>query len=189
MNIYNQIFLIIIGAAIGFISGISTTVVVDLIKRQGQVRLYYKIVYSKINNRRTWGFHNGSDGLIFDVPLWLEVQNTSNAVRVIRDLNILLFRDGKELSQMTQINRINNDNCYGDDGSYSFVLQPRSLKKYDCNFTIKKNDMGEHCLFDEIRLRYFDDKDKVQIFPLEAIDSCWEMGDLNREGCWKLAKK
>ena len=91
MNIHNQIFLIIIGAAIGFISSVGTTIVAELIKRQGQVKLYYKIVYSKIHDRRTWGFYNGSDGLIFEVPLWIEVQNTSNAVRVIRDINICLL--------------------------------------------------------------------------------------------------
>ena len=188
MNIQREVFLIIIGAVIGFLSSIGTTIVTELIKKQGQVKLYYKMVYSKIDGT-TWGFHNGSEGLVFNVPMWIEIQNTSNSVRVIRDLNILLFRDGKELIQMTQINRINNDNCYGDYGAYSFVIQPRSLKKYDCHFIIKKNDMGENFLFDEIMLRYFDDKDKMQIIPLEEVERCWELGDLNREGCWKLAKK
>ncbi|WP_207642495.1 hypothetical protein [Desulfosporosinus sp. I2] len=134
------------------------------------------------------GVRNGSNGIIFEVPLWIELQNTSNAVRVIRDLNILLFRDGKELSQMMQIT--NQDNVwYGNEGAYSFVLQPRSLNKYDLHFLIKKNEMGDNCQFDEIRLRYFDEKDKKHTFTLDKIDRCWELGNLNREGFWTLAMK
>jgi hypothetical protein len=183
-----DIYLIIFGATLGFISSIGTTIVTELLKKQGQVKLYYKIVFSKVFDRETWGFRQGSDGLIFELPLWIEVQNTSNTVRVIQDLNILLFRDGKELTQMTQINK-NNDEWYGSEGSYSFVLQPSSLKKYDCHFAIKKNELRENFNFDEIRLRYFDDKDRVHIFPLETIERCWELGSLNRESIWKLAKK
>lgn len=188
MTIHQEIYLLIIGAVIGFISSIGTTIVAELIKNQGKIKLYFKIVYSKNVNGRTWGFHHGSDGLIFEVPLWIEAQNTSNATRVIRDLNIVLFRDGKELIQMTQINK-NNDEWYGNEGAYSFVMQPRSLKKYDCHFVIRKNQMGENFQFDEIRICYFDEKNKVHIYPLETIERSWELGNLNRVGIWKLVKK
>lgn len=120
--------------------------------------------------------------------MWIELQNTSNAVRIVRDLNILLFKDGKEVSRMVQINQINDD-WYGNDGAYSFVLQPRSLKKYGLHFLIKKNEMGAKTLFNEIRLRYFDEKDKAHILPLYSIERCWEVGKLNREDYWKLAKE
>lgn len=49
-----------------------------------------------------------------------------NAVRVIMDLNILLYKNGKELAQMVQINH-DNYIWYGDQGSYSFILQSRSF--------------------------------------------------------------
>jgi len=188
MTIQQEILLIIIGAAIGFISSIGTTIVAELIRKKGKVKLYYKIVFSKYHNGWTWGFRDGSDGTVFEVPLWIEIQNTSNAVRVIRDLNILLFSEGKELSQMMQITNF-KDVWYGNKGAYSFVLQPGSLNKYDLHFLIKKNEMGDNFKFDEIRLRYFDERDKKHIFVLEKIEQCWEMGSLNRESIWKLAVK
>jgi hypothetical protein len=187
MNMQKDIYLIIIGAAIGFISSIGTIIFAELLKKQGKLKIYYKIVFSKFNERETWGFHNGSDGLTFEVPLWIEIQNTSNVARVVRDFNILLFKDGKELTRMMQINKT-KDESFGNEGGYSFVIQPRSLTKYDLHFCIKKNQMGENYQFDEIRLRYFDEKDKVHIFPLNRIERCWELGSLLRDGIWKLAK-
>jgi len=184
-----QIILIIIGAAIGFISSIGTTIVAELLKRQGKVKIYYKIVFSKIHNGRTWGFHDGPSGIIFEVPLWVELQNTSNVVRVIRDLNILLFKDGKELAQMVQITNNNKGVWYGVNGAYSFLIQPRSINKYDLHFLIRKNEMGDNYQFDEIKLRYFDENDKKHIYQLGKIEQCWEISNLNREGSWKLAMK
>src|SRR5690554_4652839 len=102
MLMQQQVIIIIIGAAIGFISSIGTTIVAELLRRRGKVKVYYKIVFSKVRNGRTWGFHSGSSGMIFVVPMWVEIQNTSNAVRVIRDLNILLIKDEKEIAQMVQ---------------------------------------------------------------------------------------
>lgn len=106
MNIQIDVLLILIGAAIGFVSSIGTTIVNERIKRHGRIKLYYKIVYSKVKDGRTWGFRNGSNGMVFEVPIWIEIQNTSNAVRVIRDFNILLFNDGNEIAYMTQINNV-----------------------------------------------------------------------------------
>lgn len=188
MIMQHEIFLILIGAAIGFISSIGTTIVTELMKRQGKVKLYYKIVFSKVSNGRTWGFQNSSSGLVFEVPLWIELLNTSNTVRVVRDLNILLYRNGKELGEMKQITNV-NDTWYGEEGAYSFVLQPRSMNSYNLEFLINKKDMGEDFQFDEIRLRYFDEKDNKHLLKLITIERCWELGNLNRESIGKLAKK
>lgn len=187
MIMQHEIFLIIIGAVIGFISSIGTTIVAELIKEQGKVKVYYKIVFSKVSNGRTWGFQNSSSGLVFEIPLWIELLNTSNTVRVVRDLNILLYRNGKELGEMKQITNV-NDTWYGQEGAYSFILQPRSINSYDLEFLIKKKDMGEDLQFDEIRLRYFDENDNKHIFKLINIERCWKLGETNRESICKLAK-
>lgn len=187
MDLMKELFLIIIGATIGFLSSIGTTIVTDLLSKKGEIKIYYKIVYSKARVGGTWGFHKGSSGMIFDIPIWIEILNTSNTVRVARDINILLYKDGREVAKMIQINKI-NDELLGNEGSYSFVVQPRSINKYDLNFSIKKNDMGEDYEFNEIRLCYFDEKEKIHIFLLDKIERCWELGDFNRDGLWKLAK-
>lgn len=191
-----EIFLIIIGAAIGFVSSIGTIIVTNLMNSHGKVKIYYKIVCSKVNSGHTWGFYKGVNGLSFEVPIWFEVQNTSNTVKVIRDLNILLFNDGKEICQMIQANKteIKKDDSvkevlFGNEGAYSFMLQPRSIEKYDCHFLIKQNDIGEKSQFNEIWLRYFDEKDKSHKYLLKKVDHCWELGNLEKEGIWQLAKK
>ncbi len=186
MTIKQQIILLLIGAAIGFISSIGTTIVAEILKRQGKVKIYYKIVFSKERNDKTWGFFRSNNEIIFEIPMWVELQNTSNAVHVIRDLNILLFKGEKQITQMTQINKV-NDTWYGNDGAYSFVLQPRSIKKYDLHFSIKKSELIDNYNFDKIKLRYFDEKDKKHIFTLTKLEKCWDLGNLNRNSKWKLA--
>lgn len=182
-----EINLIIIGAAIGFISSIGTTIVTDFMKRQGKIKIFYKVVFSKFLDKRTWGFRDGSEGMVFDVPLWIEIQNTSNSVRVVRDINISLYMDGKEITQMTQITKC-KDEWYGNEGAYSFVVEPRIIKKFGLHFAKCKKEMGENYQFDEIRLRYYDENNKVKTYSLGKIEQCWELGNLERDGVWKLAK-
>lgn len=62
------------------------------------------------------------------------------------------------------------------------------MKSYNLEFLIKKKEMGEDFQFDEIRLRYFDEKDNKHLFKLTNIERCWELGNLIRESTWKLAK-
>lgn len=188
MSIKEQVLLILFGAGLGFLSSIGTTLVSDLLMKKGGVKIYYKIVFSKSHQGRTWGFHNSANGMIFEVPMWVELYNTSNSVQVIRDLVILLFQNGKELTAMTQINRVGEDMWYGNQGAYSFVLQPRNISKYDLHFIIKQNELGSNCNFDEIRLRYFDEKNKAHILCLKQISQSWINGDLERNTEWALAQ-
>jgi len=185
-----EILLILFGAVIGFLSSIGTTIANDFLSRKGRVKIYYKIVFSKFAEGKTWGFHKESSGEIFEVPLWIELQNTSNSVRVTRDLLIMLFRNGEKIAEMMQMTNTNkNEQWYGDKGAYSFVLQPRSISKYDLHFLIKRGEMVGNEEFDEIRLRYFDEKDKEHVFTVGKIEQCWVIGDLPREKGWKLAKE
>ena len=178
------------GGLIGFLSSIGTVLVSRIIEQQGKIKIHYKIVFSKYGNHHTWGFRSNRNEMIFEVPLWVELQNTSNVVRVMRDFNILLFCEGKQIGQMVQTNKIgagDNEEILGNEGSYSFVLAPRSIKKYDLHFSIKQNEIN--ISFDEIRLSYYDENDRKHIFPMEVIKECWREGDLDREGKWKLAQK
>ena len=187
INIQQQIILLLIGGSIGFVSSIGTTLIAELLKNQGKIKLYYKIVFSKAREGETWGFFKNNNDFIFEIPLWIQIQNTSNSVRVVRDLNILLYKNGRKITQMTQITN-KDDILYGDDGAYSFVIPPRSLKKYDLDFLIKKKEMRPNHNFDEIKIRYFDEKDNKQIFKINKIKECWNVGNLNRDKSWKLVK-
>lgn len=188
MSIMQQCLLILFGAGLGFVSSIGTTLVSNTLMKKGVVKIYYKIVFSKSNLGRTWGFQNSEYGTIFEIPIWVELYNTSDSVKIIRDLVILLFQEEKEISQMTQINKEGENLLYGNQGSYSFVLQARSISKYNLCFMVKKNELGSNCNFDEIRFRYFDENDKAHILPLKNISQPWIVGDLKRDTQWELAQ-
>ena len=185
-----QLLFVLVGGLIGFLSSIGTILVSRIIEKQGRVKLYYKVVFFKGNGRYTWGFRRKLPETSFDVPLWIELQNTSNVVRIVRDFNVLLFYNGKEIGQMIQINRIGVDGkeeILGNEGGYSFVLSPRSIRKYDLHFSIKYAQLNAS--FNEIRLRYYDENDRQHIFPMKSIKACWEEGNLEREDGWELAQE
>ena len=190
MSMKQEVLLIVIGAIIGFASSIGTTIVAAYLRKFGKLKLYSKIVYSKLRQGQSWGFYkNGAGDIVFEVPLWIEIQNTSNETRVIRDVNIVLFCKGKRVTEMTQMNRLGEDTYFGNDGAYSFVSEPRSIKKYDCEFEISLSRLKESCGFDEIRLRYFDESEREKLFPLHEVSNCWEIGSLKKDDNWQLLKR
>jgi hypothetical protein len=183
---WTEILLVILGTFLGAILSVGTIYVTRALDKKGKVKFYGKIVYSGFNDD-TWGFHNGS----FHLPLWLEVQNTSNAVRIVRDVSILLFYNGKEIASMVQCekvgaNKIHGEIVFGEDGAYSFVLTPESIKRYKCYFIQKKENIKGQAAFDEIKLRYFDENDRIHILAFKKIENCWVEGNLPRDEKWQL---
>jgi hypothetical protein len=93
-------FSTIVGAAIGFLSSIGIIIVQQLFDRAGKLEIYAKIVYDRATGSHTWGFSQNPDGIFLNVPLWMEIQNLSNSTRILRDINLLLVSNGKELATM-----------------------------------------------------------------------------------------
>lgn len=179
-------FSTIIGAAIGFISSIGIIVAERLLDKKGKLRIFAKVVYDHFSGLHSWGFRNTSDGMFLNVPLWLEFQNTSNAVRVIRDANLVLFDGNERVAETIQMNRCGDKEdafMYANNGSYSFVIQPRSIVKYECHFALKKNSQTQQC-FTRICLRYFDERNKEKSLILGDVDGSWQPGDFPRSGKW-----
>lgn len=94
------------------------------------------------------------------------------------------------MCNMAQINfqDVNNERIYyGDGGVYSFSVGPRSIKKVDLLFSIKQKDfeLQTGCSdFDEIRISFFDSKNKERVYKLLSIDQCWKIGELPRKNEW-----
>jgi len=191
VSINQEILLLLIGAAIGFVSSIATTIINKKLDKSGALKLYYKIVNRK-NSLETWGFIDSNEGIMFQVPLWLEIHNTSNVTKIIRNFNLVLFNNDSPLVKMIQINSqvVNKETTewYGDKGTYSFVLEPLSIKKFDLLFVIKQRDLESPFEFDEVRISYFDGKDKEHIRKLTKINNAWRTESLPRDHEWKLLK-
>ena len=185
-------FSMIIGAAIGFVSSIGIIFVQRLIDRAGNLEIYAKVVYNRSTGSYTWGFRSSVDGMYLSVPLWIEIQNLSNSTRIIRDINLLLVSKGKELVTMIQSNRadIKNQEIYlfANGGSYSLSLGGGEIKKIECHFLLKASP--DIPAFDEIYLRYYDEKCRVHKFSLGHVEGDWIEKEFPRSGEWiKLKEK
>jgi len=185
-----EVTLLLIGGAIAIISSIATLIVTNIMDKHGKLRIYKKIVYSKAQTGGTWGFHQATEDMSFQIPLWIEIQNTTNTTQVVRNLNAWLYRSGNEICSMTQVNRV-DDTIIANNGAYSFVIAPRSIQKYDCHFTLKKQDAPGDGIFDEVKIAYFDTRDKRKIFSLLRIDysCCWKEKQHEKDKDWTLLSK
>jgi len=185
-----EVTLILIGAGISFCSSVGILLLTRFIQQSGKVKVYSKIVYNKILSNMTWGFrvNEQSGKMFFDIPVWIEILNTTDKTQVIRDFHMLLCQDGKALKKMTQINRVNEE-VISNNGAYSFVLPPRSIQKFECYFSIERTELHGNEKFDEVKASYFNCKDKQCFFHFKDVDNCWEISSNKIDGDWILLKK
>ena len=183
-----EVWLVVIGAILGFALSIITTLVNKAIDKHGKMRIFYKLVYQKSTGQKARIDLNGSETYL-TIPLYFELQNTSNTARVIRDVCLYLYNNGKEVAKMIQIqytkdsktNEIKNS-FGGEKNSYSFVLPPLSIQKQECEFLYKVSiSRIDEFAFDEIRFSYFDEKNR----PMECVfckaERGWNGVDFNYE--------
>ena len=198
---WNEVILLLIGAAIGLISSLATTIIQKHLDQKGKMNIFYKFIHSKGSNNHSWGFTNTNDGRIyFSVPVVFEFQNTSNTTRVIRDVSILLFRENKFIARMLQIEygmTTSRENgvvtketkfYYGsENGSYSFVLAPRSIQKQECHYTLTiPVSKIEEMAFTQIVIRYHDENNKAHYFHAKDIFVSWEPKYFDADREWIL---
>ena len=182
----------IVGAAIGFVSSIGIIIVQRLLDRAGKIEIYAKAGYDRPTGTYTWGFYRNADGIFLNVPLWIEIQNLSNSTRILRDINLLLVSKGKEVATMIQSNRTDikgeGPYLYANDGSYSLSLGGAEIKEMDCHFLLKASlDVPP---FDEIVLRYYDEKNRAHKFSLGQVEGDWTVKEFPCSGEWiKLKEK
>ena len=181
----------IIGAMIGFVSSIGIILVQRLFDRLGNLEIYGRVVYDRSTGNRTWGFHKNADGLFLKVPLWIEIQNLSKCTRILRDINLLLVSEGKELMTMVQCDRIDIKGqgfyLFANGGSYSLSLGGGEIKKLDCYFLLKAN--SDNPSFDEIVLRYYDEKNCAHKFSLGHVEGDWIQKEFPRDREWVKLKE
>ena len=200
---WSEILKILIGGVIGFIFGFLTTLVKSAIDRNGKIKIYYKI-YSSENPTEEFGFSSEGYEIVFIVPMCFEIQNTSNSSRVIRDLSINLFNKGKSFKKMLQVGKSvfkrttngvlvsQSEKEFGtQNNSYSFVIPARSIQNQRCvyMYVIDQVETKEN-QFDEIKLSYYDENDKIHSFSIRKIPNCLEQSkNLIVDNDWVLATK
>lgn len=189
-----ELLLVIIGAVLGFALSIVTTLVNKAIDKCGKLHLFYKLVYQKETSKKACINSNSGETYIM-IPVYFEFQNTSNTTRVIRDVCLYLYNNGKRVGKMIQIQyskgrRTKNGevvdeeirNYGGEKNSYSFVLPPQSIQKQECEFLYKvATSKIDDYAFDEIRFSYFDEQNKVMECVFCNAENGWNGIDFNYE--------
>lgn len=189
-----EVWLIVIGAVLGFVLSIITTLVNKVIDKHGKIHLFYKFAYQKGTMLKA-GFISNCGETYLIIPLYFEFQNTSNTSRVVRDICLYLYKDGKQIAKMIQIqcskgiksmggeviSEITN-NFGGEKNSYSFMLSPLSIQKQECEFFYKvpTSKIDEYS-FDEIRFSYFDEKNQVMECHFCKAEHGWNSINFNYE--------
>ena len=197
-----DVLLVIVGGVIGLLSSLLTIIAQRKLDEKGELNIFYRFTHEK-SKGTSWGFENESEGRInFKIPVIYEFQNTSNVTRVLRDVSLLLYNKNKFLCIMVQISSITVTTHSGkgvkketnysfgtENGSYSFVIDPRSISRIVCEYeyVIKKCEIQNE-VFDTIKLRYFDERNKEHLFTLRNVSNCWEEKTYEADKDWILAK-
>lgn len=197
-----ELFSLIIGAGIGLVSSICILVIERLLDRRGKLSIYYKFTAQK-KFGDSWGFYDHGDGTIsLIIPVLFEIQNTSNSTRVVRDVGLYLYNDETKLFKMVQLDYfhfterkggeiVNEENVYfgGEKGSYSFVISPRSISRFECEYMqkVNKNEINQK-QFNNIILQYLDEKDKAKKYVIKHLNGDWNKKKMNSDEDWLLLK-
>ena len=190
----------LVGGAIGFLSSLGIMTADRIWDRAGKLKIYYTLWDPEAaeNPLKRPGFTVCGPGaelshLSFIFPLTLEIQNTSNTSRVLRDTKITLYNHGVFVDEMRQVRsirtetarRTETENLGDNKNSYSFVIPPRSIQTEKCVFQyyLERQETNQH-IFDEVRFRYFDEHDVEREYHVMYIENCWQLGDICAEDKW-----
>lgn len=187
-----EVLILILGSIISLISTIigffAQTFVTSILANKGKVKIYIKSVYNKMTGK-PWGFQNSAyQGLMFDVPLWIEIHNMKSTKQVIRNINLVLYNHRKVIGKTVQLSHYEEEGeskPYGENGSYTFLLAGNEIKRFDLEFAILQKDM-EGKNFDEVRISYYDSKDNYHETPIFKINEPWKISKNKIDNDWRL---
>lgn len=189
----HDVQMLILGAVITLVSSITSLLIQNLIglflKSKGKVKIYVKTVYNK-TTQKSWGFQNSINGMIFDIPLWIEIHNTKAKKEVVRDLSLNLYYQGQFVEKMIQVTHSMKSNekiHYGNNGSYSFLLYENEIKRYDLEFILSIKDCNQN--FDTVKISFYDTKDHNHEYDLFKISNSWEISNNEIDKDWRLINK
>ena len=179
--VYSALFSLV-GSFIGFLLQV---IVSSIISNRGKVKIYIKTVYNKLSGR-AWGFEDSVSGMIFTVPLWIEIHNTTAKKQIIRNLNLILYKNNRQVAKMTQMNYYEKSSqtfFYGENGAYSFLIDANEIKRFELLFVINKKEVNDD--FDEVRITYYDSKDNSHEFTIFEITAPWVVSKNKIDNDWR----
>lgn len=175
----------LLGALIGAVATIATTWLNKKLQHTGKVRLFALIVCFE-PTQEPWGFYYIDGVLHFQIPIWLDVCNTSGVSRIIRDVNLYAYLGDKEVSAFEQAQAYGEKRvALGDNESYTLVIPANSARRFNMLFTLSENELSsENKNFDEVVLKYFDETNSIHAYHLTKPEKIWKQGSLKSVKDW-----
>lgn len=72
---------------------------------------------------------------------------------------------------------------YGENGAYSFLIDAYEIKRFELFFVTYKKEVSDD--FDEVRISYFDSKDKYHEFKIFEISEPWIISKNKTDDDWR----
>ena len=191
-----DILLLAIGGLISLVTSISLLWVQRKLDRSGDLLIFYRMLYPVSNTKKLYFEMN--DEIIFNFQILFDLQNTSNSLKVMRDINILLYKDNKYVAKMKRNysavqkegNKLIREDKFGNEqNSYSITIPPRGIQTllFDFLYDIKQEEIQKYD-FNNIRLEYHDDKNKCHVLKMREIKNCWKEEYFENDIDWILVK-
>lgn len=182
----------IIGAIIGALASLLSSWFSRKVIEAGKVEVFCKFVSSKAMHNEFGFYHSGTtSGLFLDVPMWIEIANTSMTAKFIRDLNIVAFNGNKKVAEFSQLQGSNigtkDELEYGNHQSYSFMVPEKAIEHYYVEFILQEATLqNNNKEFNIIKARYYDENgkkhEKVVYSSKQPIE--WNYGTLKHKKEW-----
>lgn len=165
-----KIIMLILGGLISMLSSLITYFCQqkfsDIRASKGEVKIYARI--TPIN----FQLYTNEISSWCTLPITIEIYNTKSINQIIRDMKVAYYSKGQFIDNAIQVISFREEDethIFGNNGSYSFLVQANEIKTYRLLFKGYENyTNGEE--FDEIRLSYFDSKDEKKECSLLKYD-------------------
>ena len=146
------------------------------IEKTGELSISCKFVYTKgeYHHPLEYDLFPNDDGeQILYMPIWVDIVNNSDVSKVCKNLSVFSYKNGKEVDELTQVQYETNRSMlfqYADEGTYSFVIQPNSVKRYELLYTMKDFEMD----IDGFIMQYTTENNKLKKYKLLELDNEWK---------------
>ncbi len=179
-----KLIYLIIGSILTLITGTIAFAIQSLFKgiykRRGQLYIFYKHIQGKASNNKAKIIKIKENEFQISIPLWIEFLNTTQVNKVVRDFNLVAYYKGNKVADFIQINEYSEKRLpLANDGAYSFLIEGHNIKEYELYFILKTcNEI------DEIKIRYYNLKNKQKIYDFIILDNNLLSRELNLDNYW-----
>ena len=174
----------LLGSFIGAAATIFSVWFSKKINQSGKLTVFIKATISRSQINNGPGFYEGDSNMetVLEIPLLVDVCNTSGEPKIVRNINLVAFNNKVEVAELHQVQwiTVNNEKIVmGDNESYTFVVPEKSARRLDMEFVLSSKDLSGYKTFDEIVLRYYDEKNRLNAYHFFHLENCWKSGRLD----------